>query len=320
MKKYQLENENVLIEFLDYGGILTRMVNKKTNQNYLLSYEKEEDYLTNPYFFGATIGRNAGRTFPPYYVNYQGQKVILDNNERNVHLHGGKYGLHQVEWQVVKIDKDSYLLTYEDISSPYEPMNLALIYTLKGNRFKIEMKGTSRQPTVCNLTNHSYFNLGPQRTIKEHYLKTASAKIQLIDEQFVPTEEYSNMKNQEYQDFDFSKEQLIKSALNKESSLSKICAEGIDLAYCFNELDDNQPKIELADFERKNKLKIYSDQEVCVIYTLNKISDDTLLSTGAAVEKLGGVTFEMQRKPNYVQTEKNYLTKNYQAWTLYEIE
>lgn len=49
MKKYQLENENVLIEFLSYGGILTKMVNKKTNQNYLLAYEKEEDYLTNPY-------------------------------------------------------------------------------------------------------------------------------------------------------------------------------------------------------------------------------------------------------------------------------
>lgn len=319
MKKYQLENENVLIEFLSYGGILTKMVNKKTNQNYLLAYEKEEDYLTNPYFFGATIGRNAGRTYPPFYINHQGEKVELDTNEGKVHLHGGKNGLHQVEWQVEKISPTSYLLTFEDDASLYEPMKLELVYTLKDNCFKIEMKGSANDPTICNLTNHSYFNLGQDGTIKNHFLRTAPATIQLIDEQFVPTEEYSEMLDSDYRAFDFSKEKRLKSAFLQESDLSKICASGIDLAYCFDEVDDGKPKIELSDSERKNSLKIYSDQEACVIYTLNKISVDALTSTRVTVEKFGGVTFEMQRRPNYVQTEKDYLTKDYQAWTIYEI-
>lgn len=319
MQKYQLENAEVLIEFLSYGGILTKMVNKKTNQNYLLGYEREEDYLTNPYFFGATIGRNAGRTFPPFYTNYRGEKVSLDTNEGGVHLHGGKHGLHHVDWQVNKIDETRYLLTYEDDSSFYEPMKLALVYSLNGNRFKIEMTGDAAHPTICNLTNHSYFNLG-QETIKDHFLKIAPASIQLIDEQFVPTEEYSNMVDSEYQGFDFSKEKKMEEAFLQENTLSTICVDGIDLAYCFNEKEEKYPKIELTDFKRKNTLKLYSNQTACVIYTLNKISVEALTSNGFAVEKFGGVTFEMQRKPNYVHTEKDYLTRNYQAWTIYEIE
>ena len=320
MKQYQLENENVLIEFLSYGGILTKMVNKKTNQNYLLAYEKEEDYLTNPYFFGATIGRNAGRTYPPFYINHQGEKVELDTNEGKVHLHGGKNGLHQVEWQVEKINSTGYLLTFEDDASLYEPMKLELVYTLKDNCFKIEMKGSANDPTICNLTNHSYFNLSQEETINEHFLKTAPATIQLIDQQFVPTEEYSRMQEVEYRSFDFSQEKKLQTALKQNTDLSKLCAEGIDLAYYFNQKECNTAKIELSDAERKNRLTIYSDQGACVIYTLNKLSTEENTNKGTKVKKFGGITFEMQRKPNYVHTEKNYLTNDYHSCTVYEIE
>lgn len=320
MKKFQLENKYVLIEFLNYGGILTKMINKKTGQNYLLAYENDEDYQENPYFFGAMIGRNAGRTFPPYYLNYAEEKVVLDTNEGNVHLHGGENGLHQVIWQLEELDDESYRLWYEDVDSPYEPITIELIYRLIKNRFTIEMRASSPIPTIINLTNHSYFNLTDKKTIGGHFLQTAPARIQLIDEQFVPTGEYSMMQDTETTPFNFTQEQSIKKAMCLGTSLSKTCAEGIDLAYCFMETESARPKIILTDSERKNSLKIYSDQESCIIYTLNKISDQIKLSQGNTIEKFGGVTFEMQRRPNYVHSEKNYLTTDYKAYTTYEIE
>ncbi|GCF92562.1 galactose mutarotase [Enterococcus florum] len=320
MEIYQLENEFVCIEFLSYGGILTKMINKKTQQNYLLAYQNYKDYLKNPYFFGATIGRNAGRTFPAFYQDSYGDRRVLDTNEGKVHLHGGKSGLHQVEWTVEKLSDTTYHLMFQDTESPYDPMKLELIYRLEKNHFAIQMKGQADQPTVCNLTNHSYFNLGEEPTIEFHQLQTAPAKIQLIDEQFVPTEEYSEMQTLEYTPFNFTEEKVIQKALNLDTPLSKICANGIDLAYCFINNDELEPKIRLTDRQRKNKLTIYSDQEACIIYTLNKLSNKVTLAAGATIEKYSGITFEMQRKPNYVHTAVDYLETDYAAYTIYEIE
>ncbi len=87
-----------------------------------------------------------------------------------------------------------------------------------------------------------------------------------------------------------------------------------------HEASSTRPKIILRDAERKNTLKIYSDQEACVIYTLNKISDQVKLSQKSTIEQFGGITFEMQRRPNYVHSEKDYLTTDYKAYTTYEIE
>lgn len=320
MKTYQLENELVRIEFLSYGGTLTKMINKKTEQNYLLAYKNQEDYKKNPYFLGATIGRNAGRTYPPFYQNYLGDKVLLDTNEGQVHLHGGRHGLHKVEWKVKKLSNQAYRLTFDDSQALYEPMKLELIYQLENNRFIIKMNSHADKPTVCNLTNHSYFNLGDEPTIEFHRLQTAPAILQLIDKQFVPTEAYSAMQTSEYVPFNFTEEKAIQKALNLGTPLAKICAEGIDLAYCFTNNDSQEPKIRLTDRQRTNKLTIYSNQEACVIYTLNKLSDKVKLENDTPVVKYGGITFEMQRKPNYVHTAADYLITDYDAYTIYEIE
>ncbi|WP_171004834.1 aldose epimerase family protein [Enterococcus hulanensis] len=319
MEKFKLENAQVLVEFLSFGGILTKMINKKTGQNYVLAYEKDTDYLSNPYFFGATIGRNAGRTFPSFYRDYSGKKIMLDTNEGRVHLHGGKNGFHQVEWQVEISDQTSCKLSYFDSHSLYDPMNIELIYSLEKNRFSIKAKGTSLVPTVCNVTNHSYFNLNEQLTIKDHHLQMAAAEIQLIDEQFIPTTKYSAMHEPIYAPFGFEQEKPIGQALELQTELSKICADGIDLAYRFTENDTTKPRIVLTDPQEKNKLTVYSDQEACVVYTLNKISDKVKTDRGYQVEKFGGITFEMQRTPNYVQTEEDILATDYSAVTIYEI-
>lgn len=89
MKKYKLENDEVLVEFLDCGGAITKLFKKSTATNYVLAYDDERHYEDNPYFLDTTIGRVAGRTFPPRYQNHQGKPVTLDVNEGDLHLHGG---------------------------------------------------------------------------------------------------------------------------------------------------------------------------------------------------------------------------------------
>lgn len=318
MKEYTLENQYIYLRFLDLGGIITKLVKKQTDTNYVLNYADYENYQANPYYFGATIGRVAGRTFPPYYHNYHEQKVDLDINENRLHLHGGNHGLHNRIWDVRKSAQNEYVLLLVDKSPMYAEMGFKITYRLLGNLFDIEYSGISKEPTVCNLTNHSYFNLNKDKSLNilNHYLKTSESEIQLVDEHFVPTGIYSDMK-EDYTNFNFNEGKRIFEGINGRNDLSSYCLGGIDLAYIFKE--EKGPSIELKSNDRLNTLRIHSNQESCVIYTLNKISKKVKVNNCVPISQFSGITFEMQRRPNYIHSEKDYLDSNYYSETFFEI-
>lgn len=101
------------------------------------------------------------------------------------------------------------------------------------------------------------------------------------------------------------------------SELLKICNGGIDLAYRF--IDDTALKIHLSNDTGDNQLKIYSNQESCVVYTLNKIGNIRQINDGISIYKHAGITFEMQNLPNYIHERSNYLANKIKSKTRYEI-
>ncbi|MBF0779243.1 hypothetical protein [Streptococcus cuniculi] len=318
MKEYVLENECIRIKFLDIGATVTEILKKANKTNFVLCYQDYADYQDNSYYLGATIGRVAGRVFPPFYRSYGGQRVALDVNEGRLHLHGGKAGLHRKVWSVCKLNEEAYCLEYKDNDSIYEPIALKIVYSIEGNRFSIRYEGHAQEPTVCNITNHSYFNLNQDKTIgiQKHWLTVQDSYLQLINHEFVPTGELDDM-GRENAHFDFSKSKQIVDALELGTELSRICAGGIDVAYVFDK--GRAAEILLESETRENDLRITSDQESCVIYTLNKVSVPKRINQGASIYKYGGVTFEMQRSPNYLHQSQDILTQRYIASTHYEI-
>ena len=209
------------------------------------------------------------------------------------------------------------MLEYTDTNSNYEKASINLVYQLIGKNFVVRYFGDAKIPTVFNLTNHSYFNLNGNRncsTVKNHYLKIEESELQIVDDNFIPTENYSEMKN-EYQNFDFSNGKNITEAFDADNDLSRKCKGGIDLAYCFKKNVIAKPKIEIWSDNRKNGLRIYSNQESCVIYTLNKLIDSE-----EEFQKYQGITFEMQKKPNFIHSSSgDYLQTNYYNYIRYEI-
>lgn len=320
MKLYQIENALVRIAFMDLGGCITQLVNKQTGVNYVLQYADLETYQHNPHCFGAIIGRNAGRTYPACYQNAHGDKVALDTNEGDVHLHGGYEGLHLKTWQVAKINETAYQLSYEDTTSPYEPMSLTVIYRLEGDTFTIEMDGEGQEATICNLTNHAYFNLNrdKKRGIAQHQLRISPAHVQVLDERSIPTGKYLDPTSAEGLDFSFTEMKAIEGAFDTGSQLSKNCAGGLDMAYCFDR-DSNEHRVDLSSDDGTNHLTITTDQEAAVIYTLNKVDEAIPVNEGIPLQKYHGITFEMQRKPNYVHLDSDYLVRNYHAKTQYRV-
>ena len=317
MNTYSIENEYLKIEFLSKGGTVVSIRKKETNTEYILSYKNIDRYVNNVYYFGATIGRNAGRTYPTEYTNFSGKKVKLKPNENKVYLHGGEDGLDSVEWNLSILEADFALLEYKDTNPDYEKSSVNVIYQLIGKNFVIRYLGNAEIPTIFNLTNHSYFNLNGNRdnsTVKNHYLKIEESELQIVDDDFIPTEKYTDMKNK-YQNFDFSDGKKIIEAFDVDNDLSRKCKGGIDLAYCFKKNVITTPKIEIWSDNRKNGLRIYSNQESCVIYTLNKLIDSE-----KEFQKYQGITFEMQKRPNYIHSSPGgYLQNNYYNYIRYEI-
>ena len=317
MNTYSIENEYIKIEFLTKGATVVSIRKKETNTEYILSYKNIDRYVKNVYYFGATIGRNAGRTYPTEYTNFSGNKVKLKPNENKVYLHGGEHGLDSVEWKLSILEADFALLEYKDSNPDYEKSSVNVIYQLIGKNFVIRYLGNAEIPTIFNMTNHSYFNLNGNRdysTVKNHYLKIEESELQIVDDDFIPTEKYSDMKNK-YQNFDFSDAKKIIEAFDVDNDLSRKCKGGIDLAYCFKKNIISTAKIEIWSDNRKNGLRIYSNQESCVIYTLNKLIDSE-----KEFQKYQGITFEMQKRPNYIYSSPgDYLQNNYYNYIRYEI-
>lgn len=92
-----------------------------------------------------------------------GQNYQLTRNDGPNHLHGGKNGLNRHLWEARQISDSTLVLHAEcpDGEDGY-PGNLSVtvIYDLSDDgELSIDYHAVCDRDTVCNLTNHMYFNL-----------------------------------------------------------------------------------------------------------------------------------------------------------------
>ena len=110
-------------------------------------------------------------------------------------LHGG-VGFHARRWQIDQVsDVRPNALTLSRTSPDGEDgfpghLQVQVIYTLTDEgALRIDYVATTDRPTVCNLTQHSYFNLAGGGDILGHRLRLASSRYLPIDETVIPTGE-----------------------------------------------------------------------------------------------------------------------------------
>ena len=167
IKSYRLSNKNnISIEFLNLGGIITSIKTPDKNNQYsdiVLGFEDFEKYHHNSAYFGAIVGRYANRIESGKF-KIDGNEYHLKTNNGLNHLHGGHKGFDKVFWQISSVKgKNAYLLYYmsPDGEEGY-PGNLEVKVTYEltdDNNFKISYEAASDKKTIINLSQHSYFNL-----------------------------------------------------------------------------------------------------------------------------------------------------------------
>jgi len=197
IKLYTLKNDSGITVYLtNYGarivGILAPDKNGKL-ADIVPGYSSIGDYMNDKIYAGPIVGRFANRIGDARFI-LDGKEYNLFRNEGDNTLHGGKKGLDKRIWTAVQND-NSITMTYlsPDGEEGY-PGNLTIrkTYTLNpDNSLKIEYEAETDQPTVVNLTNHTYWNLKGEgdSTILDHYCQINADSFTLIDKEWIPTGE-----------------------------------------------------------------------------------------------------------------------------------
>lgn len=159
----------------------------------VLGFDTIEDYIAHSPHFGAVPGRYANRIAHGRFT-LDGERYQLDQNQDGVHtLHGGSKGCSKRLWRFAEQGPDFVTLTIHlpdgDMGFPGN-LDAVCTYRLKhGGVLSVELSATTDQPTLCNLTNHSYFNLddGGRSDIGAHRIVIDAAAYTPVDAAAIPT-------------------------------------------------------------------------------------------------------------------------------------
>ncbi|WP_407270195.1 aldose epimerase family protein [Radiobacillus sp. PE A8.2] len=300
---YTLVNDNGMeVSCLNLGGVITKIMAPDRNnniENVVLGFRNLDDYKQNPTYFGALIGRVAGRI--------QGSQFELDNevysleanNEEN-HLHGGSHGFHAAIWDVAPFENaDEVGLKLSHFSPDGEggyPGNLQVnvTYTLNNkNELAISYQANSDHKTALTLTNHSYFNLSGnlKNDIKNHKVTLNSSKFVELDAELIPTGKQLSVENTV---FDFQLGRQIIDGVKSDYDQNLNAGKGYDHYFLFDHTRPEQAIVE--DQQSGRKLIVTTDQPGMVMYTSNSLDDSLELLEGPSKQHLG-ICLETQASP-----------------------
>lgn len=318
----ELTNKNgIQLKVITYGATITSLKIPSKNGDFIdvvLGFDSLETYLNSfhlksaPYF-GATVGRYAGRINNSTF-SLNGKSIVLNNNNNGHSLHGGNIGFSQKQWEIKNVTEGknpsitlSYLSPNGEENYPGD-LSIELTYTLsEENELIIEYFATTSEDTVINLTHHSYFNLdGHNSTILEQDLSINSNKILETNEHNIPTGQFLNLENNL---FDFNQ--------------AKKCPQTIDTTFVLNDGEEFSASL----FSPKNNLKmlVFTNQPAVHIYVGGNCFNALKGKENADYHALSGICFETQNfpdAPNHDHFPNAVLRKDevYQHKTIYKFQ
>ncbi len=284
IKEYQIEKGDYKVKFLNIGAVITEYSYK--GSNIVLNFEDLEAYRANSTSMGSIVGRSAGRIRDGKIEGWQ-----LPKNQAGKHnLHGNAihYKFYQVE-----ITENSAVLTLEDPEGDF-PGNaiIQVKYQLTDHGLVQTLSATSDKPTVFNMTNHAYFNLGHE-SIMNHKLQIEANHVLELDEDLLPvgTIDVSNTA------FDFNEPRVIKESYEQGDDQFK-----------YSKFIDHPFKLEGAiKLENENLcLEIETDQDYVVVYVGNYLGNETNKLKGNMNYDYYAICLETQNAPGTVELVTTY--------------
>ena len=294
-----INDHGVAVTAINYGCIITKINVPDQDgkyENIVLGHDTLDEYLNDPYFLGAVVGRVAGRIKGGNF-ELDGQNITLAKNDSRNHLHGGVKGFDKVVWEAAVID-DGVLFSYfsRDGEEGYPGnLNIEVTYRLNNdNELSIQYRAQTDQKTLLTVTNHSYFNLSGnmQRDVLNHSLLLKSSRFLELDEEFLPTGSLMDVKDTP---FDFTTEGTMKTGAESSHPQNVLVGNGYDHPFILETNHDNE--IVLKDPESGRTLTVETDEPAVVVYSGNSLKGEGDFR-GVPSRKYLGICLETQTCPN----------------------
>ena len=276
LKSYALENKNGMrAEIINYGARLHKLFVKNKEGKFvdiLAGFDDMAGFLGDNPYFNATIGRVGTRIGKGHFV-LNGKEYQLYNNDGVNHLHGGKEGFDRKIWDSEIItENDQEKLMFSRVSEDGEenyPANLAVTVKFSltdDDALNIEYYAKADGDTLCNLTNHAYFNLSGDfnKTVRPQYVKINADGITLIDSGLIPDGRILKVKGTP---FDFNEFKQIGKDIDADDETLKICG-GYDVNYVLKG-KGRRTVAEAYSEESGIKMEVITDLPCMQLYTGN---------------------------------------------------
>ncbi len=259
----------------NYGARLVSLIFE--GKDCVTGFDNVGDYRTFKQNYGATVGRYAGRIKGARF-KLDGVEYHLQENGNGVTSHGGYPGFADHIWTVTT--KTDSTLTLQYVSADGEngfpgELTVDLTYTVSSrNGLEVSYEATTTKPTVINLTNHSFFNIGGRldREITDELLWVNSDRIATFDTQKNLNGRMMKVKGTP---FDFRKARRIGERIDEDNEQLKI-TKGYDHSFVLKTKgNDHKPAAIVTDQERKVQMTVYTTEPVLHIYTGNGLKGNT---------------------------------------------
>ena len=181
----ELRNDTITARFSPIGARLAACI--VNGVDVAFGPGADELAVTGDLYAGVVCGRHAGRitnaSFP-----LDGKIVQLAPNMGVHQLHGGTDGFHVREWAVAKSDNAiTFSMTSPDGDQGFPgTLDVKAVYSLQGNTLALDITATTSKPTVCNITNHAYWNMAGSGSVLDQEMLIPAQHYFPLDDLLLP--------------------------------------------------------------------------------------------------------------------------------------
>lgn len=324
-----ITNDNgTQISFSDLGARINRWGIQKEDGEYeqiILGHQNAEEVFTSGSYYGATIGRVAGR-INQGKITIENECYQLERNNGDNHLHGGFDGLdlQRFDYTIEEAEQEVKIkFYYKDVAGHNNypgNLDLTVIHSYnQNNEWKIQYHASTDEATLFNPTNHVYFNLNGdnQQTIENHYLQIASNCYLPLKSDTIPTGVISEVDNTV---FDVRKATLLSERLLAEEPQFDY-TKGYDHPFIIDKNETIHAVVSLP--EKNRRIEMVTDEIAVVVYSHGyPVNIDTIWKN--PLRQFAGITLETQNLPNAIH-EKHfgdtilYPGQDYRSETIYRL-
>ena len=298
-------SQGVKAEITNLGGrVVSLLVPDKDGilRDVVLGFDNPEEYLPENHRsdFGAVIGRYANRLCNGQ-ITIDGRTYQLPQNDGKHCLHGGPDGWQYRMFNVESVSDSRLVLSLvsEDGDNGFPGKVCARVtYTLTDdNALDIQYQVVTDEPTVINMTNHSYFNLNGDAStdILNHLLTIDADRYTPVDDTLIPTGELASVEDTS---MDFRQAKPIGRDIADDFEQLRI-GRGYDHNCVLNTKgDDSRPCARLESPVTGIALEVYTTEPGMQIYTGNFLDGTVIGKGGVVYQQRSAVCLETQKFPD----------------------